>query len=494
LRLSRCAEGIDIKARLDFNDVEVTGIAIDTRVLKAGDCFIATRGHAADGHAFIAQAIAKGASALVVERPGAYGIPTLVVEDSLLAASRIAKRFYGDPAAKLLLTGVTGTNGKTSTAFLLRSIMNGAHGPCGIIGTVGYGASGALVSAGNTTPGAVDLYRMLAEFVRRGCRSAVMEVSSHAADQGRIAGLEFDVGAFTNLTRDHLDYHATFEAYGEAKEKFIRSLADAGRAKRPGIFVYNADDGEVARVASRVGGRRISFGIVSPADVRAERLAADLAGTRFDLVVGARRVPLALKLLGTFSAYNALAAAASAHASGIGIDEIREGLERVGEVPGRFQVVARGRGPTVVVDYAHTPDALEKLLNFCRELSPRMIITVFGCGGDRDRGKRPLMGAIAARLSNIVYVTDDNPRTEDPERIVRETIEGFRGSPTPFHVVRDRRTAIREAVGAARGGDLVVIAGKGHESEQLYGAARIPFSDAREAAEALEALEVEHQS
>lgn len=493
MKLSRCVEGIEIRDRLGYRDVEVTGIAVDTRALKTGDLFIATKGRATDGHVFVSQAIEKGASALVVERPGAYAVPALVVADSSLAAWRIAKRFFGDPAAKLVLAGVTGTNGKTSTAFLLRSIMDGAHGPCGIIGTVGYGVSGALVSAGNTTPGAVDLYRMMAGFVERGCRSAVMEVSSHAAEQGRIAGLEFDVGAFTNLTRDHLDYHKTFEGYLEAKERFIRSLAAPGREKRPGTFVYNSDDPEVAGVARRFAGRSISFGTAPSADVRAEHLAADLTGTRFDLVVESRRTPLALKLLGTFSAYNALAAAACAHAAGIGIDDIRKGLEQVLTVPGRFQVVSRGRGPTVVVDFAHTPDALEKLLNFCRELSPRMIVTVFGCGGDRDRGKRPLMGSIATRLSSIVYVTDDNPRTEDPDRIVTEILEGTRGSATPVHVVRDRRSAIREAVGAAGGGDLVVVAGKGHELEQLVGGARIPFNDAREAEEALEALEVEHQ-
>jgi UDP-N-acetylmuramoyl-L-alanyl-D-glutamate--2,6-diaminopimelate ligase len=493
VKLSYLSEGIETKSRPGFRDAEVTGIVTDSRVLEPGNVFIAITGHAADGHAFIEEAVRKGASALVVERPVGSDRPTLVVDDSSLAASVMAKRFYGDPAARVALAGITGTNGKTSSAFLLRSILDIASGPCGIIGTIGYGVDGELHPARNTTPGSVDLYRTLAGFVKRGCRSAVMEVSSHAAVQGRIAGLEFDVGAFTNVTRDHLDYHETFEGYIRAKEIFIDTLTEPGRKKQPGTLVYNADDPEVARVAERFASRRISFGISAPADVRAEGLRADLQGTRFDLVTGAARTRLDLKLLGTISAYNALTAAACAHALGVGIGEIKAGLEKVAQVPGRFQVVSIGRGPTVVVDYAHTPDALEKLLNFCRELRPRRIVTVFGCGGDRDRGKRPMMGAIAARLSTAVFVTDDNPRTEDPDRIVSEILDGIDSSATNVRVVRDRRDAIREAVRSAGEGDLVVIAGKGHENEQIVREGRLPFNDALEAEEALKALEVGHQ-
>ncbi|HEY5132910.1 MAG TPA: UDP-N-acetylmuramoyl-L-alanyl-D-glutamate--2,6-diaminopimelate ligase [Candidatus Krumholzibacteriaceae bacterium] len=493
MKLSQLSDGIETRSRLRFRDVEVTGIVTDSRLLKPGDLFLAIKGHATDGHAFVDEAVRKGASALVVERDVASDRPTLVVEDSSLAAARLARRFYGDPAARLALAGITGTNGKTSSAFLLRSILDIADGPCGIIGTVGYGVSDELAPARNTTPGAVDLYRVMDEFLKRGCRSAVMEVSSHAAVQGRILGLEFDVGAFTNVTRDHLDYHGTFEEYIRAKETFIDTLTEPARKKAPGTFVYNADDPEVVRVAERFTGTRISFGLSMQADVRAEGLKADLKGTRFDLVVARSRARLALKLLGRISAYNALTAAACAHALGAGIEQIKAGLERVPQVPGRFQVVSTGRGPTVVVDYAHSPDALEKLLNFCRELQPRKIVTVFGCGGDRDRGKRPLMGGIAARLSSIVFITDDNPRTEDPDRIVKEILDGIGGTAAPVHVVRDRRAAIRRAVKSAGEGDLVVIAGKGHENEQIYKDTRVPFNDAREAEEALVGLEVEHQ-
>jgi UDP-N-acetylmuramoyl-L-alanyl-D-glutamate--2,6-diaminopimelate ligase len=493
LKLSYLVEEIDISKRLAFRDVDVTGIATDSRSLKAGDCFVAIKGHAADGHAFVEEAVRKGASALVVEHAIEGAIPALVVRDSSLAAALMAKRFFGDPASRLRLAGITGTNGKTSSAFLLRSIMNIAHGPCGIIGTIGYGDSDELASARNTTPGAVDLYRVMDGFLKRGCRSAVMEVSSHAAEQGRIAGLEFDVGAFTNVTRDHLDYHVTVERYVEAKESFVRTLVESGRKKRPGTFVYNIDDPEVARVAKRFAGPSLSFGLSSSADVRAEGVRANLKGTRFDLVIGSGRERLDLKLLGTISVYNALTAAACAHALGVDAGRIKAGLENVAQVPGRFQVVSIGRGPAVVVDYAHTPDALEKLLIFCRELGPRTIVTVFGCGGDRDKGKRPMMGGIAARLSNIVFITDDNPRTENPDLIVKEILEGVGASAVPIHVVRDRRSAIRAAIGAAREGDLVVIAGKGHENEQICRNGRVPFNDALEAEEALRGREVDHQ-
>ena len=493
MKLSRLIEGIPIEGRLNFRDVEVAGVSSDSRSIRSDYCFVAVRGHRVDGHEFALQAAERGASVLVVERPIETSNPVLLVKDSSLAASLLAKRFYGDPASRLVLVGITGTNGKTSSSFLLRSILGRSLGPTGIIGTVGCGFSGELVSTGNTTPGAIDLYRMMAEFRDRGCRAVVMEVSSHAAVQGRIAGVEFDVGVFTNVTRDHLDYHGTLERYIEAKEIFIRTLAEDGRTKKPGTFAFNQDDPAVVGVSERFGGRTISFGLSAASHVRAEKLRADLRGTIFDLVVGRDRSPLALKLLGRFSAYNALAAAAGAHALGIGIGEIRAGLEAVTEVPGRFQVVTKGTGPVVIVDFAHTPDALEKLLAFCRELSPARIITVFGCGGDRDRGKRPMMGKIAVDLSDEVFVTDDNPRTEDPDRIVREILGGMAGSATPYRVVRERREAIREAVRSARGGELVVVAGKGHENEQICGDKRLPFNDVREAEAALGGMEVHHQ-
>ncbi len=493
VRLSQLLEGIETRDRRNWLDIEVSGVTTDSRAVSAGSCFIAVPGRAADGHDFVPEATRAGAAALILQRPVETALPAIIVPDAARAAALVAIRFYGNPGAKIVMAGITGTNGKTSSAFLLRSILAGETNACGIIGTVGYGAGGALASSGNTTPGPVDLHRMLAEFVAQGCRSAVMEVSSHAADQGRMTGLEFDVGAFTNVTRDHLDYHETFERYIEAKERFVRSLTAPGRSKKPGALAWNTDDANVAAVAKRFAGPKVPFGFSPEAAVRAERVEATLRSTAFDLVVGDARVRVEMALLGLFSVYNALTAAAAAHALGFDAAAIRRGLETVAGVPGRFELVAAGAGPTAIVDYAHTPDALERLLRFCRELRPRRVITVFGCGGDRDRGKRPLMGAIAADLSDIVFVTDDNPRTEDPDRIVQEILAGVRDSATPVRVERDRRAAIRAAIRAAREGDLVVIAGKGHENEQIVGGRRIPFSDVREAQEALAATEARHE-
>lgn len=492
MKLSELVRDCDVTGTSAFRDVEVTAITADSRAVRPGACFVAVRGRAADGHDFVARAVAAGAVAVIAERVVDASVPTVLVADAGVAAALAARRFHGDPAARVVLAGITGTNGKTSSAFLLRSILEVAYGKCGMIGTIGYGVSGDLAPAGNTTPGPVDLQRIIAGFAAEGCRGVVMEVSSHAIDQGRIAGLEFDVGAFTNLTRDHLDYHATMEGYLAVKERFIRDLAAADRRKAPGAFAYNADDPAVSGVAARFPGRSVSFGLGAGAEVRAERIEASIRRTRFELVAGDARAPVELRLLGMFSIYNALTAAAAAHVLGVDLAAVREGLERVERVPGRFQVVARPHGPTVIVDYAHTPDALEKLLGFCRELAPARVITVFGCGGDRDRGKRPLMGGIAARLSDLVFVTDDNPRTEDPDFIVGEILAGVAGSATPVRVVRDRRAAIREAIGAAGPDDIVVIAGKGHEREQILRGGRVPFDDAREAEDALAETEARH--
>ncbi len=494
MKLSELTRGITIKDRLNFKDEDVRGIVTDSRTAVEGCLYVAIKGHSVDGHNFVGQAADRGAKALIVEKPISSTLPTLVVDDSTAAAALIAKKFYGDPASGVTLAGITGTNGKTSTCFLLRSILNRALGPTGIIGTVGFGTSIGLTAAAHTTPASVDLYRIIAGFVEKGCTAVVMEVSSHATVQKRIVGLEFDVGIFTNITRDHLDYHGTFEEYTRAKELLAETLIEEGRGKAGGELVYNLDDPRLAAMAERFRGSKISFGSSPGCDVRGDNVRADLNGTAFDIICGGERTPVRLQLLGSFSVYNALAAAAAARSLGAGMDDIKAGLEEVGEVPGRFQVVAAAKGPKVIVDYAHTPDALKRLLAFCRELRPQRLIAVFGCGGDRDRGKRPQMGRIAAELSDTVYVTDDNPRTEDPDAIVQEILEGMKDSETPFTVIRDRRKAIRKAVGEAQGGDLVVIAGKGHENEQIVMDRRIPFSDAEEAYAALNDAEVKHQT
>ena len=490
MKLSELLVAIECKEKRRVDDVEIGDISTDSRSVKEGDLFVAVKGHSTDGHDFLDEAVRKGAAALVVGRGCESDLPTCVVEDTSVAAALLAKKFFGDPAARMMLVGITGTNGKTSTSFLLDSILAAAVGKTGIIGTVGVGSMGELAASTHTTPASVHLYRTLSEFLRKGCRAVVMEVSSHAAVQRRITGLEFDVGVFMNISRDHLDYHGTLDRYMAAKEIFVSSLVEPGRGKRPGALVYNADDVRVRGIGKRFGGKSISFGIESDADVRGERLAADLEGTRFDLVAAGGKVRVELKLLGSFSAYNALAAAAAAHTLGVGLEEIRQGLERVEGVPGRFQVLSAGAGPKVVVDYAHTPDALERLLTFCKDLGASRITTVFGCGGDRDRGKRPIMGRIARESSDEVYVTDDNPRTEDPERIVEDILEG---SGRGVHVERNRALAIRRAVAGAAEGEIVVIAGKGHEAYQIIGDEKHPFDDREVAKEALRSREVGHR-
>ena len=491
MKLVELIGAIECKERLRLYDMEIRGISTDSRSVKEGDIFVAVKGHTMDGHDFLEQAVRNGASALVVDRAYECELPTFVVGDTSVAAAKLAKKFFSDPAAELLLVGITGTNGKTSASFLLDSILYQAVGKTGIIGTVGVGSMGELSEATHTTPASVHLYRTLSEFLRKGCRSVVMEVSSHAVDQHRIAGLEFDLGIFMNITRDHLDYHETLDRYIAAKEMFVSTLIESGRRKKPGILVYNADDERVRGIAGRFGGDSVSFGFDEGADVRGEGLTADLEGTSFDLACDGEKTRIELKLLGSFSAYNALAAAAAARALGVELPEIKKGLEMVEGVPGRFQVISSGRGPKVVVDYAHTPDALERLLTFCRDLGARRITTVFGCGGDRDRGKRKIMGRIARQISDEVYVTDDNPRTEDPERIIEEILEG---SGRDVQLIRDRSLAIRRAVAEAKEGELVVVAGKGHETYQIIGNERFPFDDVEEAREALRSWEVENQN
>ena len=487
MRLDHLLEKMDVTSRPEWRDVEIKGISTDSRSMSEGDLFVAVRGHEADGHEYTGQAVNAGAAALVVENPVEADIPVVVVDNSSAAVASLARVFYCDPSSKILLIGVTGTNGKTSTAFILQSILQRSHYPVGIIGTVGFGACGDLQAATHTTPSLSELNRIMAGFVDRGCRAVVMEVSSHAAAQGRIDGLEFDIGVFTNISRDHMDYHGNLENYIEAKETFVRTLTGPGRSKGPGTLVYNIDDGHVSRIGERFTGSKIAFGTSDSAGFRYEDLVADLSGTRFRLVSSALDIPVELRLLGSFSALNALGAAAAAHAAGADREAIAGGLADMVEIPGRFHLVPSDGGPTVIVDYAHTPDALEKLLLFCRELSPARLVTVFGCGGDRDRGKRPMMGKAAAELSDMVYVTSDNPRTEEPDSIIRDILEGMSGSDTPFEVIPERGDAIRRSIGSAAEGDMVVLAGKGHEEYQVLASESIHFSDIEEAEKALAA-------
>ncbi len=485
-RLIGALSGADVH---NMRDTVITKITNDSRLAEQGALFVATQGTHSDGHSFIDAALERGAAAIVTEKhvPVRH-VVHVVVEDSTRALAELASEFYGNPSRDLRLFGVTGTNGKTSTTHLLRSIAEAsAWGKVGVIGTVGHGTAGELEASVHTTPEPVTLHRLFAEMREKGCVGVVMEVSSHAVRQQRVWGVDFEIGMLTNVTRDHLDFHRTFEDYLGAKREFCESLIAKSRKKKEGVLVYSIDNEHSRDIGESFRGHKVSTSIEEQADVFATEVRADLQGTRFLLhIKGKQSVEVNLKLLGSFSVSNAVLAAAGAHVLGIEIEGIKAGLEAVARVPGRFEALGGGPRPHVIVDYSHTPDSLERMLLFCRALNPKRLIAVFGCGGDRDRGKRPLMGEIARRISHVCFVTSDNPRTEDPAQIVDEILAGVDRKRPGLFVEIDRRKAIREAVRMARPGDVVAICGKGHEDYQIIGTTRHHFDDREEAEKALE--------
>src|SRR5881396_633380 len=452
---------------------EITGLSADARRLTPSMLFCAVRGAVLDGHAFVGDAAARGAAAALVEsRQSGVAIPQILVRNGRRAAAIAAEAWYRRPAARLQMLGVTGTNGKTTSVILLQHVLS-ALWPMGAIGTLGaFDPKGAPVEseAGNlTTPGPIDLQATLAALVDRGARGVAMEVSSHSLDQGRVDGLVFRAAIFTNLTRDHLDYHETFDAYFAAKAKLVGYLADAGLA------VINADDAAWARLPRSP--RRITFSATGPnADVTARDVRVDAKGARFTLVTTKGSHPVTLPLLGRFNVANALGVAACAVGLDVPTKVVAERLSTSPQVPGRMERIAVD--PCVVLrDYAHTPDALERALETVREVtSPSgRVVVVFGAGGDRDRGKRAPMGEIAVRLADVAIVTSDNPRTEDPERILDEVETGMRAK--PHHRETDRRRAIALALGLARAQDTILLAGKGHETYQIIGTEKQHFDE-----------------
>jgi len=453
-----------------------TGIVMDSRTASRGQIYVAVRGSQADGHRFIPDAVKRGAAALVVEQPLSAGVPEIVVRDGRRAALALGAAWYGNPGRRLTLVGITGTNGKTTTTGLIRHLL--AHdGDSGSIGTLGaFDGRGAPVSstAGSlTTPGPIDLQATLAAMLDRGCTTVTMEASSHSLDQGRLDGLTFAAGVFTNLTRDHLDYHHTMEAYLGAKLRLADLVAESG------VEVVNLDDD--AWRALPVRHRRLTFGLHPAADLHASGVVLDAAGSRFRVSGCFGTAEASLPLLGDFNVANALAAAACALGLGRPLDEVVDRLAAAPQVPGRMERIAE-QPCTVLRDYAHTPDALERALATLRPLTQGRLIVVFGCGGDRDRGKRPLMGRIAAELADLAVVTSDNPRTEDPGIIIDDIEQGM--GAIPHRRAVDRLEAIQQALAEARAGDTVLLAGKGHETYQVVGTEKVSF-DEREIVERL---------
>jgi UDP-N-acetylmuramoyl-L-alanyl-D-glutamate--2,6-diaminopimelate ligase len=462
----------------DAADVEVASLALDNRRVERGAVFFCVRGFTRDGHDYAADAVARGAVALVVDHRLELGVPEVVVDDVRAAMAPAAARFHGDPTAKLRTVGVTGTNGKTTSAYLVRALLEAAGEPTGLLGTVKSVVGGVEHEVARTTPEAIELQAAFAAMRDAGDTHCVMEVSSHALALGRADAIHWTAAIFTNLTQDHLDFHPSMDDYFAAKRK----LFEAG----PQVAIVNVDDPYGARLAAELADREalVTIAIDAPgADLRASDISSDFSGSTFTAGGLALRSPLP----GRFNVLNVLGAVGAARALGVDDATIVAALPDVEPVPGRFEPVAEGQDFALVVDYAHTPDSLENVLAAARPLTSSSVICVFGCGGDRDRGKRPLMGEIAARLADHTIVTSDNPRSEDPDAIVAEIMAGI-GEGSAAEAIVDRRAAIERAVALARPGDVVVVAGKGHEQGQEFeGGRKLPFDDVGVAREALRA-------
>ena len=489
MTFQRLLDGAEVLAQ--SGDPGVSGVEYDSRRVKPGSVFVAMRGESSDGNRFIDQAIQAGAVAVVTDCAAQKPRPNVawaLVPHGRRALARVSANFYKKPAERIAVTGITGTNGKSTTAFLVESILTAAGRKSALIGTIEYHVAGKVLPAPHTTPEALELNRIFNEALGHGATEAVMEVSSHALAQERVFGVPFDVAVFTNLTRDHLDYHPTMEEYFAAK----RMLFEGCGTDPPRAVVTNIDDeygAKLAEFSRKRGSVLLKYGW-ERGDVRAEKVEITTRGTRFDLMMPAGRVAVFSAMIGRVNVYNILAAAGACYARGCGFQAIAAGIDQLACVPGRFERVDCGQPFTVVVDYAHTDDALRNLTSLARELvaaAKGRVLTVFGCGGDRDRKKRPLMGEAAGRGSDFVVLTSDNPRSEDPLAIMNDAVVGLQKTEVKYSVEADRRKAIVLAIGEARPGDIVLLAGKGHEKVQVTREGAAPFDDLEVARKALRA-------
>ncbi|ADO74024.1 UDP-N-acetylmuramoyl-L-alanyl-D-glutamate--2,6-diaminopimelate ligase [Stigmatella aurantiaca] len=482
------------------SSVDVTGVTQDSRRVKPGDLFVAVPGTKEDGAQYVGEAVSRGAVAVVSEKPvGSSQVPFFKVSSSRKALALIAANFYGRPAQQLTLLGVTGTNGKTTTTYLLEAISAAAYASTGVIGTLGYKVNGKVVETANTTPDPLELHRIFREMVDAGVETVVMEVSSHALVQERVHGLTFKAAAFTNLTRDHLDYHKDIEEYFQAKRRLFGENLSA-----TGVAVVNGDDTYASRIYNELRGQKRmawKFSRQGAGEISAADVSFSLQGIKATLKTPAGDIPVKSRLVGPHNLENILAATGVALGAGIARRDVQTGIERMGGLPGRMERVENympGPAPAVLVDYAHTDDALKRALEASRTLAKGRVIVVFGCGGDRDKGKRPLMGTAAAEGADLVVVTSDNPRTEDPAEIIEQVTPGLekgglrrisagkaKSGEKGYLVDADRRAAIETAVGLAREDDVVLVAGKGHETYQIVGTEKRPFDDREAATKAL---------
>ena len=453
---------------------EIFAVGSDSRTVEKDSLFVALKGSRQDGTDFIEEAIRRGARVIAASHVPSRqrsDVVFLRVADPRHFLREVTRRFYGPMASRVRCIGVTGTNGKTTITYLLESILKNAGKECGVIGTVNYRMAGEIFpsSSKNTTPGMVENQRFLAELFQRHIGYCVMEVSSHAIDQGRVALIDFQTAVFTNLTSDHLDYHGTRENYFLAKARLFTDLSSENTA------VINLDDPWGQKLVAMTKAKVVRYGIREKADVCAADIELDVQGSRFNLCAPQGKAAIQTRLIGLHNVYNILAAAAAALAQGIGLDAVREGVARLEHVPGRLERIDSPKGFSVFIDYAHTEDALKNVLQALRGSVPGRIITVFGCGGDRDKTKRPKMGAVVGELSDAAIVTNDNPRGEDPQAIIQEIVAGF--TKNNYEVIADREQAIRKAIETAQSGDIVLIAGKGHEDYQIFKDKTIAFDE-----------------
>jgi UDP-N-acetylmuramoyl-L-alanyl-D-glutamate--2,6-diaminopimelate ligase len=489
--IAPCEQSGQVTHRQGSLQVAVSAVTDDSRQVRPGTVFVAVKGERDDGHAYLDRAVNAGAVAVIVQDKSSLSaahVAAVGIRDTRQALGVLASRLLGDPSGRLRMIGVTGTNGKTTTTYLAKAVLEAAGKRVGLIGTVSYHIGSERIEASHTTPGAVDLQQLLDRMEQARLDSVVMEVSSHALAMDRTSGCEYDTAVFTNLTQDHLDYHRTMEAYFQAKLRLFTGL-HARLKSGPKRAIVNADDPWTARIREACPVPAWTYSVRHPSDIKANNVRLSLEGTTFTVDTPLGRLPVESRLVGEHNVYNMLAAIGIGISESVPMDAIQEGIASVGNVPGRFERVEAGQDFTVIVDYAHTEDALNRLLGAAEALKTGRIITVFGCGGDRDRGKRPKMGRAATERSDVVILTSDNPRTEDPLAILAEVEAGVRAvlkaRQIPYETIPDRRIAIETAIRMAKRGDMVLIAGKGHEDYQIIGKTKHHFDDREVAREAI---------
>jgi len=484
MKLQKLLKNLHLLVPYLGEDPEITSIENDNRKVQNGSLFICIKGYTVDGHDFAESAVKSGAAAVLAERPLSLDVPVILVKDTTRAMAVLADAFYEQPTKNLHLIGITGTNGKTTTSHLIEKIFADANQKTGLIGTMYTKIADKTIETKNTTPESLTLQKTFRQMVEAGVDIAVMEVSSHALDLGRVHGCDYDVAVFTNLTQDHLDYHKTMEEYKRAKSLLFAQLGNTFDHQKPKFAILNADDPASDMYRRSTAAHVITYGIDNKADLQAKNIQMTSSGTQFELVVQSEKYPIKMQLIGKFSVYNVLASIAASVVSGIDIKAVIQSIESVKGVSGRFELVNAGQEFTVIVDYAHTPDSLENVLKTVQHFAKKKVFVIVGCGGDRDRTKRPLMAQIACQLASDPILTSDNPRSEDPIAILKDMEAGVQG--LAYRMIPDRKEAIQTAVREASAGDVILIAGKGHETYQIIGNVVHDFDDRLVAREAIE--------